>query len=93
MSKKERIEYLESEVTGLHAKVAELIRELEDLKKKQTGWIFNTSLPLLYQEKMCPWCHKEPADKWHYCPNYPSHWVDPNRQFTCTLTDNMGVLK
>jgi hypothetical protein len=93
MSKRERIEYLESEVAGLHARIAELIAKVEGLEKRKSGWVFNTSIPLFPQRNLCPWCHKEPANQWHYCPNYPSHWVDPNQQWTCIVTTNTEVLK
>jgi hypothetical protein len=58
MSKKERIEYLESEVAGLHSRIAELVVKVEELEKKQAGnWLFpniNIPAPTLPQTQNMP---------------------------------------
>jgi hypothetical protein len=46
-SKKERIQYLESEVVGLHNKLSEVIGELEALKKQvANAWLIPPTNPV-----------------------------------------------
>jgi hypothetical protein len=100
MSKKERIEYLESEVTELHAKVAELIERVGELEKKLSGyWLLDKNSPNVVtfpiNNAYCQWCQKSyDSSRWHLCPNYPNQWVDPNKQwFTLSFSNKTEVSK
>jgi hypothetical protein len=93
MSKKERIEYLESEVTGLHAKVAELIERVGELEKKQASGIFipynqpAQRTPTNWTYKTCPNCGAGYYGTYHAC-----WYVNPNGQWI-TFSNKPEVLK
>lgn len=100
MSKKERLEYLEAETAGLHEKLAETIRELEELKKQIAGaWLIkttpssNTHVWPTQTSYKCNWCGCEIGiGMLHYCPKQPNQLWNPNGPYVITVS-NKGELK
>lgn len=83
MTKKERIEYLESEVAGLHSKLAELIAKVEELEAKQVTTV--QPLPYLpgtiinyWPTVYCVNCGQYyRLDTTHKC--MPTQWWNPDK--------------
>jgi hypothetical protein len=102
VTKKERIEYLESEVAGLHAKVAELIERVRQLEVKLNDyWLLDKNSPNVVT---FPNINEAiGVTSWIKCPNcggtYPpgqhnACWTyNPNLPYTVTFTNKTEVLK
>lgn len=93
-TKKERIEYLESEAAGLNAKVAELIAKVEELEKKLANSLViplgqPTNVPAYsipqVQSSRCPNCNAVVPNGVHAC-----WYVNPNRHITITTSNKTG---
>lgn len=76
MSKKERIEYLETQVAGLHDKLSETIGELEELKKRVNNvWLIPSNpinIPTFWSGNYCFSCGQRYESLiGHVCPVNP----------------------